>query len=99
MIQYDPKLVDPWQVISLFYMQTGKFTDIIIHSGLSLACLFVWFDSLRPSQQFFNYVGTGLQGLLKDTKQWRRWGSKPSVLSQVLYHWATELRMNIHEKG
>ena len=26
-------------------------------------CLFVWFDSLRHSQQFFSYVGTGLSGL------------------------------------
>ena len=25
--------------------------------------LFVLFDSLRPSQQFFSYVGTGLPGL------------------------------------
>ena len=24
---------------------------------------FVWFGSLRPSQQFFSYVGTGLLGL------------------------------------
>ena len=23
----------------------------------------VWFDSLRPSQQFFSHVGTGLPGL------------------------------------
>ena len=26
-------------------------------------CLLVWFDSLRPSEHFFSYVGTGLQGL------------------------------------
>ena len=26
-------------------------------------CFFVWFDSLRPSQHFFSYVGTGLPGL------------------------------------
>ena len=25
--------------------------------------LFIWFDSLRPSQQFFSYAGTGLPGL------------------------------------
>ena len=25
--------------------------------------LFVWFDYLRPSQQFFSYVGMGLSGL------------------------------------
>ena len=31
--------------------------------------------------------------LLKDTTQWRRWGSnpRPSVSSQALYHWATAL--------
>ena len=29
----------------------------------SVADLFVWFDYLRPSQQFFSYVGTGLPGL------------------------------------
>ena len=38
--------------------------------------------------------------LLKDTTQWRRWGSNPrslglgrspSVSSQALYHWATAL--------
>ena len=26
-------------------------------------CLFAGFDSLRPSQQFFSYVGMGLPGL------------------------------------
>ena len=26
-------------------------------------CLFVYFDSLRPSQYFFSHVGTGLPGL------------------------------------
>ena len=26
-------------------------------------CMFVWFDSLRPSQQFFSDVGKGLPGL------------------------------------
>ena len=31
--------------------------------------------------------------LLKDTTQWRRWGSTgPSVSSQALYHWATALK-------
>ena len=33
-------------------------------------CLFVWFDSLCPSQQFFSYVRTGLPRLnLVSTKQ------------------------------
>ena len=45
----------------------------------------VWFDSLCSSQQFYSYVGTGFLGwpvlskdncvLLKDTTQWRQWGS------------------------
>ena len=48
--------------------------------------MFVWFDYLRPSQQFFNYVRTGPTGLnqycdlLKDTTQRRRWGSNPEPL-------------------
>ena len=28
-----------------------------------IVCLFVSFDSVRSSQQFFSYVGTGLPGL------------------------------------
>ena len=47
--------------------------------------LFVRFDSLHPSQQFFTRVRTGLPGLnqyytkdkvscSKDTTQWQRWG-------------------------
>ena len=35
--------------------------DMHIISG-QCVCLF-WFDSLRPCQQFFSYVGTGLHGL------------------------------------
>ena len=30
---------------------------------ISFVCLFVWLDSLCPSQQFFSYVGMGLPGL------------------------------------
>ena len=40
--------------------------DMHVISGQSVClfvCLFVWFDSLRPSQQFFRYVKTGLHGL------------------------------------
>ena len=53
-------------------------------SVLSL-CLFVWFDSLRPinnlsvikGRVFQGWTSTklGLMFLLKDTTQWRRWGS------------------------
>ena len=47
---------------------------------LPLYILFVWFDSLRSSQQTFSYLGTGLPGLknkcvlLKDTTLWHWWG-------------------------
>ena len=50
-------------------------------------CLFVWFDSLRPinnlsvikGRVFLGWTSTklGLMFLLKDTTQWRRWGSNP----------------------
>ena len=48
---------------------------------------FVWFDSLRPinylsvikGRVFLGWTSTklGLMFLLKDTRQWRRWGSNP----------------------
>ena len=66
--------------------------------------LFVWFDSLRPSQQSLSYIGTGLPGL---NQYWARinvscsrtqhsdagvaWTRGPSISSQALYHWATAL--------
>ena len=62
--------------------------------------LFVWFYSLRPSQQSFSYVGMGLPGL---NQYWARinvscssdareaWTCGPLVSSQALYHWATML--------
>ena len=69
--------------------------------------LFVWFDSLRPSQQSFSYVGTGLPGL---NQYWERINVScsrtqrsdsdeapirgPLVSSQALYHWATALPAN-----
>ena len=49
--------------------------------------ILVWFDSVHPSQQFFSYVMMGLPGLkdlyvlLRNTTQWRRWGSNPLPLS------------------
>ena len=55
----------------------------------SLFCFFVWFDSLRPisnlsvikGRVFLGWTITklGLMFLLKDTTQWRRWGSNPRV--------------------
>ena len=41
---------------------------VLFHSqarGHMINCFFVWFDSLRPSQQFFSYVVMGLLGLNK----------------------------------
>ena len=55
----------------------------------ALVCctVFVWFDSLRPinnlsvikGRVFLGWTSTklGLMFLLKDTTQWRRWGSNP----------------------
>ena len=40
--------------------QTDKIRDC---AWFTVFVLFVWFDSLRPSQQSFSYVGTGLPGL------------------------------------
>ena len=50
-------------------------------------CFFVWFDSLCPinnlsvikKRVFLGWTSTklGLMFLLKDTTQWRRWGSNP----------------------
>ena len=49
--------------------------------------IFVWFDSLRPinnlsvlkGRVFLGWTSTklGFMFLLKDTTQWRRWGSNP----------------------
>ena len=40
--------------------QTDKIWDC---AWFAVFILFVWFDSLRPCQQSFSYVGTGLPGL------------------------------------
>ena len=69
------------------------------------ACLLALFDLifLRPINNlsviklrvFLDWTSTklGLMFLLKDTTQWRRWGSNrgPLVSSQALYHWAPAL--------
>ena len=59
--------------------------------GWQLYRLFVWFDSLRLINKvsvikgpvFLGWTSTklGLMFLLKDTAQWRRWGSNPRPLS------------------
>ena len=68
----------------------------ILNSGIILKtfthdCLFAWFDSLRPinnisvikGRVFLGWTSTklGLMFLLKDTTQWRRWGSNPRPFS------------------
>ena len=57
---------------------------------LDIYFFFVWFDSLRPinnlsvikGRVFLGWTSTklGLMFLLKDTTQWRRWGSNPRPL-------------------
>ena len=52
--------------------------------------MFAWFDSLRPinnlsvtkGRVFSGWTSTklGLMFLLKDTTQWRQWGSNPQLL-------------------
>ena len=72
--------------------------------NVSVLALFVWFDSLCPSQQFFSYVGTDLPGLiletvlskdkcvlLKDSDADEALTSGSWVWSQSLYQWATVL--------
>ena len=59
-----------------------------------LSALFVGFDFLHPSQQFFSYVGMGLPGLTINVSCARTQRSdadeartrNPSFLSQALYH-------------
>ena len=67
--------------------------------------VFVWFDSLSPSQQVYIMSGwvflcwtSTKQGLLcLKTTQWRRQAEthNASVSSQALYHWATALRRTL----
>ena len=44
-------------------------------------CLFVWFDSLRPSQHFFSYVGT----VVSHTKKWLKIATVFEKLKPVLF--------------
>ena len=65
---------------------------------------FVWFDSLRPSQQSFSYIGMSLPGLNQYQARINMSCSRtqhsdageaqprgPSVSSQALYHWTNAL--------
>ena len=74
--------------------------------------LFVWFDSLRPGQQFFSYVGTGLPGLdhnlarinvsclrTQHSDTGIAQTRNPLVLSQALYHWALRSLRRIRAQG
>ena len=51
----------PWNMIK--HDQTDKIRDYV---WFAVFVLFVWFESLRPSQQSFSYVGTGLPGLIQN---------------------------------
>ena len=78
------------QVLSSFtlsYIMLGPSYIFSPHFQVGLFVLFVWFDSLRPiinisvikGRVFLGWTSTklGLMFLIKDTTQWRRWGSYP----------------------
>ena len=54
--------------------------------------MFVSFDTLCPSQQYFRYVGMGLPWLnqyeAEDNVSCSRTQCNASISSQALYHWA-----------
>ena len=72
-------------VLHRFYCRLNAYILIKTHF-----VWFVWFDSLRPinnlsvikGRVFLGWTSTklGLMFLLKDTTQWRRWGSNPRPL-------------------
>ena len=45
------------------YVTWSKFYIVLRHANLNYINMFVCFESLRPSQQFFSYVGMGLSGM------------------------------------
>ena len=55
-----PPLLDtqPWSKMEAFQSQSSPNWSIQRNKEVVICffCLFVWFDSLRPSQQFFSYV-------------------------------------------
>ena len=56
-------------LLSIKYPMNYLIHEILIH--IAYVSVFVWFGSLRPSQQFFSHVGMGLliRVLLKGTTQ------------------------------
>ena len=50
-------------LINIYMYMYIQYLIIHINRDLSFLVSFVWFDSLRPNQQFFSYVGIGLPGL------------------------------------
>ena len=72
--------------------QSRTFSSLLYNNKINFKyhftlLFFVWFDSLRPinnlsvikGRVFLGWTSTklGLMFLLKDTTQWRRWGSNP----------------------
>ena len=76
---YRKLIISPKQVA---LVANGVMDDFFYLEFTPMCFFFVWFDSLRPSQQSFSYVGTGLPGLkdkcvfLKDITLWHRWGMR-----------------------
>ena len=95
--QTQTSLISGWGFSIYWYTDRYTFTVILEVSFTGLDN-FVWFDSSHPinnlsvikGRVFLGWTSTklGLMFLLKDTTQWRRWGSNPR---QALYHWATAL--------
>ena len=82
----DPHIwTSDFQSIEYFYLNINR----VSFCGWK-KCWFVWFDSLRPinnlsvikGRVFLGWTSTKLEliFLLKDTTQWRRWGSNPRPL-------------------
>ena len=94
----DPNCLTLWNTPEKFF---GK-NDLDEEEPILMCLCFVWFESLRPSQQFFSYVGTGLPVLnqysarinvsysrIQCSSASETRTSNPSVSSQALYYWAT----------
>ena len=79
----DPNCVSPTLVIMKLLCLTGrKFANIT--GTLSNECnTFDWFDSLRPSQQLFSHVRTGLPGLNQDKMSCSKTQHSDSAFSEA----------------
>ena len=95
-----------WRISRWLPSLVSKWNDF---SNSESQWCFVWYDSIHPSQQFLSYVGKGLtrlnQYLARINVSFSRIQCSdaceaptrnPSVSSQALYHWATELP-NLHD--